>query len=507
MPKDNHELNLLAHISRTLIENSSPLDILSILERFFNKFGRLSSRFVELKKINIYIYDENTKTLRDFSKSWIALPQPNNGSYNDRLYLVITQLTQFDFFINGTPYKIEEIVDYTALKTSHSGENRILIPLKQNDLPFGIVELVFPGTIVNLLDPDFFMMLSVASYQISLKIQNTILANQMQKNINFHKSMKDIAKIIEAQYELNYIIPIIGEMIDRFVSDHLVYIFLKNEENNEFELMWPNACRDKNILNVVKKLNAKSKYMLTDEGKIGIFPLVGEKALLGCVVAHSTMDKLSQKEIDYLEQLTKQSSITIHRANAYAEVLQHATLDALTGLNNRRQFETRLNQEVSSAKRQEKPLCAIMMDIDFFKKVNDTYGHVAGDYVLKTVSAVVKKELRESDIASRYGGEEFALLLPFTQIEEATAVGQRLRQAVERTTVNVPNEKGEIVHTIKVTISMGVYQYRNGDSPKELYQNADKGLYEAKETGRNRVCVYDPSAPPLPPTPKNDSHH
>lgn len=490
MQKENYELNLLANISKTLIENTSPIDILTILERFFNKFGRLSNKFVELKKINIYIYDENTKTLRDFSKSWIVLEQPNTNSYNDRLYLIITQLTQFSFFVNGKPYKIEEITDYGAITSKSEGENSIIIPLKQNNRPFGMVELIFPNNITNLLDPDFFMMLSIASYQISLKIQNTILTDQMQKNINFHKSMRDIAKIIESQYELNYIIPIIGEMIDRFVTEHLVYIFLRNEETDSFELVWPSACRDRRIYTVVKSLNAKSKYILTDEGRIGIFPLVGEKSLLGCVVAHSTMDKLSQKEIDYIEQLTKQSSITIHRANVYAEVLQHATLDALTGLNNRRQFETRLNQEVASAKRQEKPLCAIMMDIDFFKKVNDTYGHVAGDHVLKTVSGVIKKALRESDIPSRYGGEEFAILLPFTKIDEAFAVAQRLRQAVEKTPVDVPDEKGDTAVTIKVTISLGVYEYTEGDTPQELYQNADKALYQAKANGRNRVYIF-----------------
>ena len=490
MQKENHELNLLANISKTLIENSSPLDILTSLERFFNKFGRLSNRFMELKKINIYIFDENTKTLRDFSKSWIVLDRPNTNSYNDRLYLVITQLTQADFFVNGIAYKFDELTDYSKVKISKTEDNKILIPLKQNNRPFGIAELIFPGNIMNILDANFFMMLSIASYQISLKIQNSILAEQMQRNINFHKSMKDIAKIIESQYELNYIIPIIGEMIDRFVSEHLIYIFLRNDETEEFDLVWPKACRDKAIFEIVKNLNTKSKYILTNEGRIGLFPLVGEKSLLGCVVAHSSMDKLSQKEIDYLEQLTKQSSITIHRANVYAEVLQHATLDALTGLNNRRQFETRLNQEVASAKRQEKPLCAIMMDIDFFKKVNDTYGHVAGDYVLKTVSSVIKREIRESDIASRYGGEEFAILLPFTQIEEAFAVGQRLRQAVEKATSDVPDEKGDTAVTIKVTISMGVYQYQSGNTPQELYQNADKALYQAKTHGRNKVYIY-----------------
>lgn len=180
MQKENFELNLLANISKTLIENSSPLDILTTLERFFNIFGRKSNKFVELKKINVYIYDENTKTLRDFSKSWIILNQPNTNSYNDRLYLVITQLTQFSFFVNGTPYKMEELTDFSNVRVNN-GENTILFPLKQNNRPFGMMELVFPNNISNLLDSDFFMMLSIASYQISLKIQNTILTDQMQK--------------------------------------------------------------------------------------------------------------------------------------------------------------------------------------------------------------------------------------------------------------------------------------------------------------------------------------
>lgn len=490
--QENYELTLLSNISKTLIEDSSPIDILTSLELYFNRFGRLSGKFVELSKINIYLYDENTQTLRDFSKSWIVLEQKNNNSYNDRLYLIINQLTQFDFFINGMPYKVEDM-DFTTIRSKNQ-DNRILIPLKRENRPFGIMELVFPHIISNLLDPDFFMMLSIASYQVSIKIQNTILTDQMQKNIEFHKSMKDIAKIIESQYELSYIIPIIGEMIDRFVTEHLVYIFLKDEASGKFNLVWPSTCRDERIQTFVTHLTEKSKYILTDEGKIGLFPLVGEKSILGCVVAHSTTDKLSQKEIDYIEQLTKQSSITIHRANVYANVLKHATLDALTGLNNRRQFETRLNQEVATAKRQGRPLCAIMMDIDFFKKFNDTYGHTAGDIVLKSVSNCIKNSIREYDIASRYGGEEFVILLPSTDINAAYTVAERLRKNVEDTKVDIPNETtGEIEYTLSVTISLGVYQYKETDTAQELYQNADKGLYASKEAGRNRVTINDGS--------------
>lgn len=486
MKKENYELNLLANVSKTLTENSDPVEIVTLLDRIFNKFGRISNKFVELKTLNIFIYDENTKTLRDFSKSWFVI-EKSKSVYNEKLYLVLTQLSQFDFFVNGISYKMEELTNFLNIKTNNES-NTILFPLKKHNKPFGMLELTFPGSIKNLLDPDFFMLLSIASYQISLKIQNSILAEQMQKNIDFHRSMKDIAKIIETQYELNYIIPIIGEMIDRFVSNHLIYVFLKNEDNNSFRLVWPSSCRDENILSIISNINAESKFSIINDNKVGIFPLIGRKSVLGCIVAHSNTDKLSEKEIDYLTQLSKQSSITLQRASNYAEVLQHATLDALTGLNNRRQFETRLKQEVSSAQRQNKPLCAMMIDIDFFKKVNDTYGHIAGDSVLKNVATTIKTELRESDIASRYGGEEFAILLPFTKLEEASAVAQRLRQAVEGTPIDVPTETGTPVK-IKITISLGVYEYRITDTPQGLYEKADKALYQAKTTGRNKVCV------------------
>lgn len=161
-----------------------------------------------------------------------------------------------------------------------------------------------------------------------------------------------------------------------------------------------------------------------------------------------------------------------------------------TGLNNRRQFESRLKQEVSTAQRQGKPLCAIMIDVDFFKKVNDTYGHVTGDCVLKAISGIIKSGIREYDIASRYGGEEFAILLPFTKIDEAAMVADRLRQMVEKTPIEILNEKGELDFSLNKTISVGVYEYHQGDSPQNLYENADKALYEAKTTGRNKVCIH-----------------
>lgn len=484
-------MDILLDVAKILDKTSSAQEIIDDLEKLFcDKIN--SSAF------NIYIFDENSKTLKDFAKSWMVVDDFHQNK--DKFYTALTQFVQYDFVLNNKAYNLSQ----SKIKTS-SSKNTILFPLKMRNKPFGIVEIDFSEKIKPMFkyehldkatvggfktEIDVFDMLFVIVSQISLKVQNIILAERMKKNISFHDTMKNIAKIIESQYDLTYIIPVIGEMIDRFISEHLIYIFLKKEDSGKMELAWPLSCRDKNILSAVSKVNIKSKNSLSENGKMGIFPLVSEKSLLGALVAYSNVDNLNRKEIDYLDQLAKQSSITINRANVYAEVLKHATIDALTGLNNRRHFETRLKQEVATAKRKNKPLCAMMLDVDFFKKVNDTYGHAVGDLVLKSVSSTIKQELREYDIPSRYGGEEFSILLPFTKIEEAFSVGQRLRLAVEKNDVLITDDSDE-QKTIHVTISIGVCQYKKDYSAQDLYQNADKALYEAKEHGRNKVVIFE----------------
>ena len=296
--------------------------------------------------------------------------------------------------------------------------------------------------------------------------------------------MKNIAKLIETQYEINYIVPLIGEMLDRFISDHLIYVFLK--DNEEFKLVWPKSCNDERVFETLKNLDTDFNYVLTNDDKIGAFPLLTEDEITGCIVARSMIEKLSKRDIDYLEQLTRQAAATINRANTYSTILQYATLDALTNLNNRRQFETRLSQETAIAKRQNNPLCAMMVDIDFFKSVNDTYGHAAGDEVLRQVASIIKEHLRESDIPSRYGGEEFAVLLPYTHLEEAKIVGERLRKSVEDTPITIYQETDE-QKDIKVTISMGLAEFDYSETGEVLFERADKALYEAKKNGRNQV--------------------
>jgi len=324
---------------------------------------------------------------------------------------------------------------------------------------------------------------------ISLKIQNIKLSEKMQKNINFHETMKNIAKIIESQYELHYIIPIIGEMLDKFFENYLIYLFLRNESTGVNVLSWPSACNDKSITEIIA--NFKEKTYTSDKKTLAL-PLKSEGKDVGIIVAKSTDEPITTKDEDYLTQLASQIATTINRANVYAEILKHATLDALTGFYNRRQLEDRIKQEVSNAKRQKAPLCGIMTDIDFFKNVNDTYGHAAGDLVLKTIAKIIRGQLREYDIAGRYGGEEFSILLPFTKIKEAEMVAERLRKTIESKTIDISKVTQDTdVKTINITLSLGIYEIKETDSDEDLLRKADKALYHAKNTGRNKVVIYN----------------
>lgn len=406
-------LHFLSKISNLLISEIDTKELADGIKQ-------LLQQIVPVKRLQIFVFDNVTNTMRDSSNNWSVIPDESE------IYKIYENLKDEDFVINSKAYKLPALNGGISFKITS-----LAVPMHKDGSDFGVMELEFEEN--TTINTEFLFLIKILASQVSLKLQNIVLNEQSKINVEFHDSMKNIAKIIETQYELNYIVPLIGEMLDRFISDHLIYVFLK--QDGEFKLVWPKACKDERIYEALKQLTPETGYILTNNDKIGAFPLVSDGELSGCIVARSTLDKLSKRDISYLEQLTRQSAITINRANTYSKVLQYATLDALTNLNNRRQFEIRLKQEIATTKRQKTPLCAMMIDIDFFKKVNDTYGHASGDEVLRTAASVIKAQLRESDIPARYGGEEFAVLLPYTHIEEAVIVGERLRKAVEETPI------------------------------------------------------------------------
>lgn len=157
-----------------------------------------------------------------------------------------------------------------------------------------------------------------------------------------------------------------------------------------------------------------------------------------------------------------------------------ATHDEKTGLYNNKFFETLLEMEIEKAKRGKQKLSFLIIDIDFFKKVNDTYGHIKGDEILKRLAQVIMTQIRKSDVAARFGGEEFVMLLPETPALKAKRLVARLRNKIK---------SDFSLKKYKVTISGGLTQYRKGDTKKRLQERADKALYEAKETGRDKIVL------------------
>jgi two-component system cell cycle response regulator len=163
--------------------------------------------------------------------------------------------------------------------------------------------------------------------------------------------------------------------------------------------------------------------------------------------------------------------------------IEMAITDALTGLHNRRYMETHVGTLVEQALSRGKPLTVLVLDIDYFKSVNDTHGHDAGDDVLREFALRIKKSIRGIDLACRFGGEEFVVVMPETDLAVATMVAERLRRKIA--SEPFPIQKG--ARSIEVTISIGIAALGGGDTAASVLKRADQALYRAKRDGRNRV--------------------
>jgi diguanylate cyclase (GGDEF)-like protein len=166
------------------------------------------------------------------------------------------------------------------------------------------------------------------------------------------------------------------------------------------------------------------------------------------------------------------------RKKAEIDLQFMATHDVLTGVYNRRALIDHLNQSIEQARRYESELSVLITDLDFFKKINDSFGHQEGDNVLRDFAQLLKNTVRKSDMIARYGGEEFVILAPHTTIEEATNLANKIRNLTKE---SLSNDKRP------VTVSIGVTQWNISDGVEEIFQRTDKALYKAKDLGRDKV--------------------
>ena len=226
-------------------------------------------------------------------------------------------------------------------------------------------------------------------------------------------------------------------------------------------------------------------------GSLAVVPLVREKRVLGAVVViGANPDTHLQADVRNVSLFAAVAATSLEMAWQIEEVSRRASTDQLTGLSNRRHFDEQLHRVLAESDRSGLPASLIMADLDYFKRVNDNFGHEAGDIVLKHVAAVFLEQVRAIDICARYGGEEIALLLPQTDLAGALELAERLRRALSARNANHRGRE------IPVTSSFGVSSYpQTARTHDALFPTADKALYQAKGAGRN--CVRSAPIPRL----------
>lgn len=237
-------------------------------------------------------------------------------------------------------------------------------------------------------------------------------------------------------------------------------------------------------------------FGLPDVVSVLVLPVTAEDGdLNGALVLFQQKEavSLSKEALKVVEQISELVVSACSRAKVLEKALEIATTDELTGCVNRRGFYSRFDAEVDRARRNQTPLCMAMIDVDHFKIANDTYGHQTGDAILHQLAIAIQNNIRKSDVLCRYGGEEFALMLPETHLSAAVELVDRLRRKVERMAIPTPSGP------VKITFSAGVdlvetqqnFSKETMDVISESISRSDAALYEAKQLGRNRVIAVD----------------
>ncbi|MBR5303410.1 MAG: sensor domain-containing diguanylate cyclase [Candidatus Gastranaerophilales bacterium] len=227
------------------------------------------------------------------------------------------------------------------------------------------------------------------------------------------------------------------------------------------------------------------KEVLSNTKSLLCVPLIAKGEVIGVInITNKKHDKLfNQKDLEFITSLANQAAIAIDNAKLY----ELATKDGMTKLYIYRHFYTLLENEIRRCSRYKRNMSLIMMDIDNFKNINDTYGHLTGDLILKHLASTLQDTVRKIDIPARYGGEEFVVILPETDKKDACIIAERIRKNVSQIEVKIDDTR-----TLSPTVSIGVAQYTtDGQEAKDLINAADTALYHSKHNGKNMVSIYE----------------
>lgn len=319
---------------------------------------------------------------------------------------------------------------------------------------------------------------------ISLSSLSDVVKALIYPDPSFHWDVVTLT-LLDPEYEIRRMLEEEGVVL----ADHPSLVFC--DSLNELTSVYPHSLFP--TLGAYRPAKHNSLFPGTRmrPGSVALLPLVRYGKLIGSLNIGSADAERFNKSVrtDFHEHFAAIVAICIENASNVQRLKRQGLTDTLTAINNRRFFDQRLKEEMDVARRSLTPLSCMLLDVDHFKRVNDTYGHQIGDQVLREVAALIRAQLRGSDVLSRYGGEEFAAVLAKTESATAAEVAERIRRNIADHAFALPN--GEHFH---VTISIGVATYLPTDADRDVKPNgealvgqADRCLYEAKGSGRNRV--------------------
>lgn len=356
-------------------------------------------------------------------------------------------------------------------------------------------------------------LLYLVSYQIMQELNNYRIMRRVEYNAKETLILNQLGKRLNATLDLKNTIEVVTTAITDLVESDIVAVIFLDEDEKRFKinavfgekyenLVGKGFNREESICDYVigKKRKVLFKDFSTVADKKNIFdksikfkdletvfmlPLISNDIAFGAIMIASKIPaKFTEHTVETIETLVNHSAISIANSRMYLKVEMMATTDGLTGLFNHRCFQERITEEFERIERYPENLSILLMDIDHFKKFNDTYGHPIGDKVLKTTAKIFGDSLRKVDFAARYGGEEFVAILVNTDKKGALKMGERIRKNIEKNVLKIAEQE------LNITVSIGIATYpKDSKDKKGLLNLADKALYRAKEAGRNR-CVH-----------------
>ena len=388
---------------------------------------------------------------------------------------------------------------YAGISTTRS---ELALPLVVRDEVVGVLDC--QSEQLSFFDPETIDMLTLFSTQASIALQNARLYSQEQRKAAQLEAINLIARQTTAVLEIDELLgKVCTFLLQAFPVDHVAVLLLEDDNlvfrahrgslTPTFKLgsVLPHGsglCREalRSGQPIVENdVSASSQYMagFVETRSELCIPLLSFGQMVGVLCLESAKLKaFDSGDVPPLESVADICANAIQNAHYFERVRHMAYVDGLTGVFNRRYFEIRIEEEIERANRYSGAVSLIMIDIDHFKRLNDEFGHLMGDDVLRQISTIFTQNLRKIDIACRYGGEEFAIIVPETTGEDAFSVAEKLRKAIQNNVFpGVPRP---------VTIAAGVATCpANGGSRDDLVKAADEALYAAKQAGRNTVVA------------------